>query len=601
MGSSRVHCFISDRDAKVLRISRVVFGGSTTSHSWGYFGRRCLPREITPRPGHLAPRNGKCPARTRLPVRHNYLALLRKAVSAILLAATISTTALPPLHAAEPSASKLAGKARKYEKKKDYANAYLYWSMAAAKDPARREYWLRAQALQRRAIEKAGILPQTDIRLPVLPPEDDPEALPLPSEPTDEDREEARKPQPPVEVVGAPGERDLDFRGDYKKLWEEVAKAYALDVIFDGDYEAGRVLPFRITGADYRTALTALSVATGSFFVPVSPSLLLVVKDTEPKRREVENTVAISVPIPDPITLQEAQELARSVQQVMEIQRFAIDSTRRMAILRDRISKVRPAQLLFEELLHSRAEVAVTVQLFAWGRSSSRTFGTNLPTSTAISPLIKTMTLAGSPVAFALGIGGAAAVATASKSEARLLYQGDMRSLSGEKASLLVGQKYPIQTLAYIGNVGSGENVYRPPASFNFEDLGFNVKLTPRVHDTSEVSFDVDTEFKLLGNGSLNGIPVISNRKFVAQVRMRFDESAVISGLVSRTDARSLSGPAGLLSLPGFAALLGSDTRAVDEVELVLVLTPRLLNTPPTEFATREIWLGSESRPRIPL
>jgi general secretion pathway protein D len=329
--------------------------------------------------------------------------------------------------------------------------------------------------------------------------------------------------------------------------------------------------------------------------------LLLVVKDTEQKRREVENTVSVSIPIPAPVTLQEAQELARSIQQIMEIQRFAIDSAQRMAILRDRISKVRPAQMLFEQLLNTRAEVSITVQLFAWTNSRSRTFGTNLPTSTTLRPLTAAVTLAGSPVSYALGIGSAQAVATAAKSESRLVYQAELRSLSGEKASLLVGTKYPIQTVAYIGDVGSGQNVYRPPASFNFEDLGFNVKLTPKVHDTSEVSVDLDTEFKLLGNQSLNGIPVISNRKFVTTVRLKFGESAVISGLVSHSDMRSLTGPAGLLNLPGLAALLGNDNRAIDDSELVLVLTPHLLNLPPTEFMTKEIWLGSESRPRIPL
>jgi len=505
------------------------------------------------------------------------------------------------LPGAEQSASSLASKARKYEKKKDYANAYLYYSMAAAKDPSRREFWLRAKALQRRAIEKSGVLPQGSLPLPEAPA-DDKDQTPLPSEPDETDIREARKPQPPVELAAAPGEKDLDFRADFKHLWEEVGKVYGLQIVFDGDYEAGKVMSFHITSADYRAALHALTVSTASFFVPVSPNVLLVVKDTEAKRREQENTIALTIPIPDPVSIQEAQELARAVQQVMEIQRFAIDSARRVAILRDRVSKVRPAQMLFQQLLNKRAEVAVEVKLYAWSRSVSRTLGTNLPiTSKVISPIIKTLTLAGGPLAFALGIGDALIVATAAKSEARLVFQAEMRSLSGEKASLLVGEKYPIQSVAYIGDTSSGGTVFTPPPSFTFEDLGFNVKLTPRVHDREEVSFEIDTEFKLLGAGSANGIPVISNRKFVAQVRLRFGESAVISGLVTRNDVRSLSGPAGLLSVPGLAALLGNDSRSVDDVELVLVMTPRLLSTPTSEFLTREIWVGSESRPRIPM
>ncbi|MBC7927444.1 MAG: type II and III secretion system protein [Bryobacteraceae bacterium] len=520
------------------------------------------------------------------------LVLFRRAAALLLfLLLTFSVGA-----SKEPSAEKLYKTGRKYEKRKDYANAYLFYSKAAAKKPADKKYWLRAQALQRRAVESAGVMPVSAAAgestgspdTPLVPPDQD-------------DLREARKPQPPMELKSAPVQRDLDFRADHKQVWEEVTKSYGLKVIFDGDYDAGAAVAIRMTGADYRTALHALSVTTSSFFVPISEDLLLVVKDTEAKRREVENNVAISIPIPDPVSLQEAQELGRSVQQLMEIQKLSIDSVHRVVVMRDRVSKVRPAQLVLQQLLHTRPEIALEVQFFATGRSRSRTIGTNLQTSTTLTPFVSAITLAGGPISFGLAIRGANVVAASTDSYTRLLFQAELRSLSGEKSSILVGQKYPIQTLGYIGEVPAGETAYTPPPSFNFEDLGFNLKITPRVHDRQEVSLDIDTEFKLLGAGSLNGIPVISNRKFTTQARLRFNEAAVISGLVSQTDVRSLVGPAGLLSVPGLAALLGSDGRTVDDAEVLLVITPRLLSPPTSEFLTRDIWIGSESRPRIPM
>ena len=110
--------------------------------------------------------------------------------------------------------------------------------------------------------------------------------------------------------------------------------------------------------------------------MPISEKLVLVVKDTEQKRREVENTVAFSVPIPEPFTVQEAQELGRSVQQVMEIQRFAIDSAQRLAIFRDRVSKALPAQMLFRELLHARCTGhRLDVELLSMAKTSTRALG----------------------------------------------------------------------------------------------------------------------------------------------------------------------------------------------------------------------------------
>ena len=57
---------------------------------------------------------------------------------------------------------------------------------------------------------------------------------------------------------------------------------------------------------DYREALHALEAVTGSFLVPISDRLLLVVKDTPQKRREEEPYAAIIVPLPEPTSQQES-------------------------------------------------------------------------------------------------------------------------------------------------------------------------------------------------------------------------------------------------------------------------------------------------------
>ena len=519
---------------------------------------------------------------------------LKRTLAALMLGVCLLDVSVP-VRAAEPSAKELYKRGRKYEKSKDFANAYLMYSQAAAKDPSKTDYWRRAQALQRRAASSANVMPQ----LGGLPP------APSPAEPlsaaSPEEVVEARQPQPPVELEAAALRRDFDINGDIKVLWEQVTKAYGLEVIFDGDYQAGQPIRFRMSDAEYRQALHALMTATGSFIVPVSEKLLLVVKDTEQKRREVENTVAFSVPIPEPFSVQDAQELGRSIQQVMEIQRFSIDSAQRLAIFRDRVSKALPARMLFKELLHSRAQIVVDVELMSVGRASTIGLGLTLPTSFPLIPNIKSVALNAGLPSFSLGIGSATLLARATKSEARTLYRAQIRSLDGQAAQLHVGEKYPIMTLAYIGDTSGSGDVFTPPPSFNFEDLGLMVKLTPKVHDRYEVTLEIDTEFKLLGAGSLNGIPVISNRKFATRARLRFDEAAVISGLVTRNDIVTLSGPAGLLNIPVLGTVLGQTNWSKDDVQVLLVMRPRLLTLPPTEVTTREIWVGSESRPRIPM
>jgi type II secretory pathway component GspD/PulD (secretin) len=93
----------------------------------------------------------------------------------------------------------------------------------------------------------------------------------------------------------------------------------------------------------------------------------------------MEPTVAVSIPILDTVTPQEAQELARAVQQSLDITKLSIDTARRIVVIRDRISKVRPAQLIFEQLGAGRPQVAIEVQFLEVSRTAFLSYGFLLP------------------------------------------------------------------------------------------------------------------------------------------------------------------------------------------------------------------------------
>lgn len=276
------------------------------------------------------------------------------------VAALCLATALG-LSAAEPTASNLFKQGRKAERAGDVVRAYLFYSEAAAKAPNHREYWARSQALRTRAALAARPMPAPSPP-ETRPPEAEQTVSSPPSGVTAEDLEEIRRLRPPPELKATPGRKDFDLRGDAKAVFEQTARAFGLDVVFDGEFQPGPPLHIHIDAADYRQALHTLEAATGSFVVPLSARVFLVAKDTPQKRASVEPVVAVSIPIPEPVTVQEAQELARAIQQAMEIVKFAVDTNRRVVVIRDRISKVRPAQALFEQLARSRAQVAIDVQ-----------------------------------------------------------------------------------------------------------------------------------------------------------------------------------------------------------------------------------------------
>lgn len=526
------------------------------------------------------------------------------------------------LAAQDTSPELLFDQAKRAEKQGKVVEAYLLYSEAAAQAPKNKLFWGKAQALRTRAMLAAKTVPAEVTAEPESANTQDGDAGTPDgadnSPPTPKELYEARQPQPPAELKASTETRSFQLRSDTKALWEQVTRAYGLDVVFDGDYQATPNVPFVVNDLNYRDALYALQLATGSFVVPISEKLMLVVKDTAAKRAEVETHISVAIPIPDPVSIQEAQELARSIQQVMEITRFGIDSAHRVVLLRDRISKVRPALELFQQMLSQRPEVAVEVDLYSVSKTTSLGFGFELPSSTSLvnfgkmklfgtlpaaipNGLANFLTFGGGASLIGIGVVTSELLANYTKSTSTSLFHSEVRSVDGQPAQLHVGDKFPILTATYGYSTQNASLGIGFAPTFNFEDLGLVLKITPKVHGMDEVSLEVEAEYKVIGGDGVNGIPIISNRKFNNRVRLRFDQAAIVAGLVNSEKSTTRSGLAGAAVIPIVGPLFSRNTKNTIDSETVLVLKPRLLSFPSTEIATHPIWVGPDSKLRIPL
>ena len=345
---------------------------------------------------------------------------------------------------------------REAEKAGKLDRAYVFYSEAAALEPNNRTYWLRSQSVRARAALQALPLPNS---IPAEVPE--PSATELENATTKE-VVAARKPQPPAELKASPETKDFDLLGDSRALFEQVAQAFGLDCVFDGDYQAGRPVRFRITSANYQVALNALELATGSFIVPVTDKVFLVAKDTPQKRNELEPSVTTTLEIPEATTPQELTQIATAVQQVMALEKIGFDSQNNTVVLRGSISKVVPARAIFEQLIHHRPQIAVELDFLEVNRNDMLTYGLSLPNLFSIKPV----NIAGTALTtlenlshwgpagtlFAVGVGSAQLLAQFSNSKATSLMHVDLRAVDAQAATFHVGQRYPVLTSGFFGS-----------------------------------------------------------------------------------------------------------------------------------------------------
>ena len=502
--------------------------------------------------------------------------------------------------AATTPAEQLFRQAQKAKHDGEIVKAYLLYAEAAAADPTNADYWARAQSLR----PAASLVEPSPPKLAEFP--SDKIDKTLFGRISDADLETARMLLPPAQLATEPGRKDYDVSGDSRHLWEQVAAALHLRIIFDPAYQPTHAFRFELTNADYRDALRALEAATNSFLVPVSPRLIFVANDSTQKRTEFEPTAAVAVPYAENISVQELQDVATTVRGVLDSQKITVDTVAHLIVIRDKVTKVRLAEKLLRDLMRPRAQVSIEVEILTTDAASTLNYGLSLPTSFPIASFIKQANLASYiPSGFStfLAFGGGASLlgvaitnaqlfANVSKTNTKSIYKAQLVAAEGQPATFHVGEKYPIMTSGYFGSTGTTGTTYTPPPTINFEDLGLVIKVTPHVNGTDQVSLDLDAEFKLLGATSANGIPVVANTQYQSKIEIGTGEWAVLAGLMTTQEAKVITGLPILSRIP----LLRNTTITKDEGQTLIVLKPQVTIAPPSETVTWKAWSGSETR-----
>ena len=152
-----------------------------------------------------------------------------------------------------------------------------------------------------------------------------------------------------------------------------------------------------------------------------------------------------------------------------------------------------------------------------------------------------------------------------------VLAEPNLTALSGETASFLAGGEFPIP-------VSQDQDTI----TVQFKKFGVQLSFTPVLLDNDRISLRVSPEVSQLTSGGAVefnsfSIPALTTRRADTMVELASGQSFAIAGLLQNNLDHDVSKFPGLGDLPVIGSLFHSDTFRRDESELVIIITPYIV------------------------
>ena len=163
-------------------------------------------------------------------------------------------------------------------------------------------------------------------------------------------------------------------------------------------------------------------------------------------------------------------------------------------------------------------------------------------------------------------------------------------------SELQVGQVIP-QLKGKLSDVSSASSVQ---SSYEYKDTGLILNVTPSIRSGNLVALDVEQVVEDVLTAMTSETPVTSKRKIKTNVMVASGSTLILGGLIKEAEKSIKSRVPGLSYIPLIGGLFSRSVKQREKVELMIFLTPYILETPQeAEEMTREIVAG-EHGPSAP-
>jgi len=378
----------------------------------------------------------------------------------------------------------------------------------------------------------------------------------------------------------------LVFRdASVRDVFTVIARFANVNIVFEPTFRDDRIT-IDLSNVTLDQALAAVSAATRNFYKVTAQRTVTVIPDTATKRREYEEEIVRTFYLSN-ADLKETIDLLRIV---VDARRIAPLTANNALTIKDTPERVSAAGRIIQAIDKARPEVVIDVQLLEVNRTKLLEYGLQFASATSTGVVgingvvdvnrdkltLQDLTNLSQSDIILTQLPALYYRLLKSDANTRTLANPQLRTSEGVAAQARFGEQVPVPVTTFAP-IATGGVQQQPITSFQYQNIGVNIDITPRTHHDDDVSLALKVVVtSQLGTG-FGGLPTFGNREITTSIRLRDGETNLLAGLIRDDERMVLEGIPGLSDIPGVGRLFAHNRKETVQTDVVLTLTPHII------------------------
>jgi general secretion pathway protein D len=398
----------------------------------------------------------------------------------------------------------------------------------------------------------------------------------------------------------------LEFskKADLEEIFKTLGKVADMNIIFDSGFKSSK-MAISLKDISLTRALDRICLLKDLYYKLLDEKTIIIIPDTPAKHKSYDRQIIKNYYLSNI----KADDCVKLINRLTQVKNIMADNFQNTITVRDIPEKVALVEKLIRLYDKRKAEVLVKVDIMEVNKDRLSEYGVEFSQYQISQSLVtesNDTAIRGNRFYYLDSSDFKYTIPTIiyklmeSDSDSRVIARPQVRGEDGEKILINLGDKVPYPRTSFVPFATGGLD-QQPITSYDLQDVGIEITITPHVHHNGEISLELDFKLTFITSpGTTTLPPTIGNRSVKTRIRLKDGETGIMAGLLRDSERRSKKGFPGLNRIPILGNIFSSNRNQVEQTDIILRVTPYILRMPDiSEEDLSAIESGTEDNVRL--